>query len=290
MKLKIITVLGIVFILTGCGSSQIVVSKERQKKVIETIVKEVKKLEPKKETKPVVVETPSKGGNTNVDDHIKDLQRGNTYLSKTTLEYVRTYAPTAIHEMKAYKIPASITLAQGILESGSGRGQLAARSNNHFGIKCHSSWTGERVYHDDDKRGECFRKYKYVATSYKDHSLFLYGRKRYASLFKLKITDYKGWAYGLKRAGYATDPKYPTKLIKLIDSYKLYKFDNPSATIVTVPKPKEPVKTVGKYHEVAKGDTLYSIARRYGITVGRLKETNDLSSNALSIGQHLLIN
>ena len=133
--------------------------------------------------------------------------------------------PLAVLEMHEYKIPASITLAQGILESGNGRSQLASKSNNHFGIKCHKGWKGQRVYHDDDAKGECFRKYTYVATSYKDHSKFLSTRRRYADLFKLRKTDYKGWARGLKKAGYATDRKYPKKLIKIIEDYKLYEFD-----------------------------------------------------------------
>ena len=127
--------------------------------------------------------------------------------------------------MEKYKIPASITLAQGILESGNGLSTLAKKSNNHFGIKCHKGWKGERVYHDDDEKGECFRKYTYVQTSYEDHSKFLTSRQRYAGLFKLKKTDYKGWARGLKKAGYATDKKYPKKLIKIIQDYKLYEFD-----------------------------------------------------------------
>ena len=124
--------------------------------------------------------------------------------------------------MHEHRIPASITLAQGILESGSGQGQLASKSNNHFGIKCHTSWKGERVYHDDDEDQECFRKYQYVETSYDDHSDFLVNRKRYAFLFDYNTNDYKKWAKGLKKAGYATDKKYPNKLISIIERYKLH--------------------------------------------------------------------
>ena len=119
-------------------------------------------------------------------------------------KYIKTYSALAIEQQKKYKIPASITLAQGLLESGAGQSDLARRSNNHFGIKCHSDWRGGRVYHDDDLRGECFRKYKRVEDSYEDHSKFL-KRSRYDRLFQLKITDYKGWARGLQKCGYATD-------------------------------------------------------------------------------------
>ena len=157
--------------------------------------------------------------------HVKKLEKGNKSLNKHTLQYIKKYAPLAVLEMHKYNIPASVTLAQGILESGNGRSQLASKSNNHFGIKCHTGWKGAKVYHDDDEKGECFRKYKYVETSYKDHSEFLSGRRRYASLFKLRKSDYKGWAKGLKKAGYATDKKYPKKLIKIIEEYKLYEFD-----------------------------------------------------------------
>ena len=115
--------------------------------------------------------------------------------------------------MVDYGIPASITLAQGILESGSGKGELTRKSNNHFGIKCHRNWTGDRAYHDDDEKGECFRRYNHPMYSFNDHSQFLTGRKRYAFLFKLRKDDYKGWARGLRKAGYATDKKYPQKLI-----------------------------------------------------------------------------
>ena len=146
--------------------------------------------------------------------HVRSLERKEKGLNKHTFSYIKKYAPLAVLEMHEYKIPASITLAQGILESGNGRSQLASKSNNHFGIKCHKGWKGQRVYHDDDAKGECFRKYTYVATSYKDHSKFLSTRRRYADLFKLRKTDYKGWARGLKKAGYATDRKYPKKLIK----------------------------------------------------------------------------
>ena len=139
--------------------------------------------------------------------------------------YIEKYADIAVSEMYRSGVPASITLAQGLLESGYGRSELALKSNNHFGIKCHNGWQGGRVYHDDDAKGECFRKYDHPEESYRDHSDFLRYRDRYKFLFDYKITDYKSWAYGLKKAGYATDPAYPDKLIRLIEEYRLYLYD-----------------------------------------------------------------
>ena len=141
--------------------------------------------------------------------------------SNSTQDYINTYTKIAIEQEKQYGIPACITLAQGILESGSGRSRLATEANNHFGIKCHNDWKGKKIYKDDDKKNECFRIYDNAEQSYIDHSLFLVGKKRYADLFKLKITDYKGWAKGLKQAGYATNPKYPQLLIDIIELYDL---------------------------------------------------------------------
>lgn len=147
----------------------------------------------------------------------------------TRAEYIATYKDDAIEEMQRTGIPASITLAQGILESGDGNSALARYAKNHFGIKCHSDWKGPTFTMDDDAKDECFRKYRKVIESYKDHSAFLTGRNRYAFLFELKITDYKGWAKGLKKAGYATNPKYPDLLIGIIEKNQLYKFDDPKA-------------------------------------------------------------
>jgi len=148
----------------------------------------------------------------------------NTVEEKINL-YVNKYAPSATKNMRFFKIPASITLAQGILESGYGEGTLAKNANNHFGIKCHKDWKGKTITHDDDEKGECFRSYKNPLRSYRDHSLFLVNRDRYSKLFKLKRKDYKGWATGLKAAGYATDPKYADKLISLIERFNLTRFD-----------------------------------------------------------------
>lgn len=143
----------------------------------------------------------------------------------TTEEYIETYKDVAIKKMKEYRIPASITLAQGILESGSGNSKLATKANNHFGIKCHKDWNGKTFTMDDDEKNECFRKYKDPADSYSDHSLFLTQRGRYTFLFDYETTDYKSWAKGLKKAGYATNPKYPELLIRLIEKYDLAQYD-----------------------------------------------------------------
>jgi LysM repeat protein len=145
--------------------------------------------------------------------------------SKAVLDYIEQYKDIAMREMQDHKIPASITLAQGLLESGNGNSELAKKSNNHFGIKCHKDWTGKRTYHDDDEKGECFRVYECPEDSYRDHSLFLRKGQRYAFLFELEITDYEAWAKGLKKAGYATLPVYANILIKLIEDYNLAQYD-----------------------------------------------------------------
>ena len=145
-------------------------------------------------------------------------------------DYIEAYSQIAVDEMNRSGIPASITLAQGILESGNGLSELAKKSNNHFGIKCHGTWTGEKVYHDDDAKGECFRAYKEVRHSYKDHSDFLVRGSRYEFLFELDPTDYKGWAKGLKKAGYATAPDYADKLIRIIEESDLQQFDKTTYT------------------------------------------------------------
>lgn len=143
----------------------------------------------------------------------------------TKEEYINQYKDIALEEMNMYSIPASITLAQGILESGHGNSSLAKKANNHFGIKCHKEWTGKTFHMDDDTENECFRKYQNPYDSFKDHSIFLSTRSRYAFLFDLEITDYKGWAEGLKKAGYATNPKYPQLLIKIIEDFELNQYD-----------------------------------------------------------------
>ena len=140
-------------------------------------------------------------------------------------KYIERFASLAVEEMYRSGVPASITLAQGLLESRYGLSDLAAKGNNHFGIKCHNNWQGGRMYHDDDAKGECFRKYDSPEQSYRDHSDFLRYRDRYKFLFDYDVTDYKAWAHGLKKAGYATDPAYSSKLIRLIEEYKLHEYD-----------------------------------------------------------------
>jgi LysM repeat protein len=150
------------------------------------------------------------------------------YTSYTTLSYIDQFKGVAIEEMNLYGIPASITLAQGIIESGSGNSGLAKFANNHFGVKCTSDWKGKAYYKDDDQQNDCFRVYKDARESYKDHSEFL-KRKRYSALFELDKNDYKNWAIGLKQAGYASNPKYPDLLINLIEKYQLYQYDQPES-------------------------------------------------------------
>lgn len=206
------------------------------------------------------------------------------------LDYIDTYKDVAQSNMKKYGIPASIILGQAILESGSGTGALSSQANNHFGIKCHKEWLGESVKYDDDSIAECFRKYDNSADSFRDHALFLTGRPRYASLFKLEKTDYKAWAKGLKTAGYATDVQYPTKLIGIIERFQLYKYDDvviDKREIAVINDDQIPSET--ERYVVSKGDTLYSISKKYNIPVEELKRQNNIFDNAISIGQTILI-
>jgi len=201
-------------------------------------------------------------------------------VSLSRADYIEKYQKLAIREMKRSGIPASITLAQGILESGNGNSRLAKEAKNHFGIKCKREWRGKKVYHDDDAPGECFRAYKDPKESYRDHSLFLVERERYASLFRFKKTDYKAWAKGLKKAGYATDPAYADKLIGLIERLNLWKYDNSKVL-------PEFSNREDRMHIVQIGDTLYGLSKRYNISVAKLKKINDLKSNDIQIGQQL---
>lgn len=158
------------------------------------------------------------------------------------LAYIEKYSALAVEEMERTGVPASITLAQGMLESAAGQSLLATKGNNHFGIKCHNDWTGKSMRQDDDQRNECFRVYKSVEQSFRDHSDFLRGRDRYKDLFELEVTDYKGWARGLKKAGYATDPSYANKLIELIEDYNLHRFDRADESGKAKSKSKEKAK------------------------------------------------
>lgn len=203
----------------------------------------------------------------------------------STEAYIKKFKDISMQEMRVYKIPASITLAQGILESSSGKSLLTLRSNNHFGIKCHKGWTGKKTYHDDDEKGECFRVYKDPKTSFEDHSKFLTTRSRYDNLFNLDADDYVGWAEGLSKAGYATDRRYPAKLIALIEKYNLHNYD----IEVLGKRSKKKKKTKINKHIVVKGDTLYSLSRKYGLSVDELKKINGLNSNDIGIGQTIIL-
>lgn len=234
-------------------------------------------------------------------------------------EYIATWKEVAVRKMKEHGIPASITLAQGLLESGNGNSELARRGNNHFGIKCTPDWTGGRTYHDDDRKNDCFRKYQDAAQSYEDHAHFLQ-KPRYAALFDLKPTDYQGWAKGLKKAGYATDPNYPGKLIELIDRYELHKLDKgidvsyaskpPKVTGTapeqgrTPPSGRRGGGTVAfssgraverfegriKYVVAKDGDDLRTLARDLELTHGMIARWNDMDKDArLEPGQRIFI-
>lgn len=201
-------------------------------------------------------------------------------------QYIDQYKDCAIEQMLKWKVPASITLAQGILESGAGGSRLATRANNHFGIKCHG-WKGATVYHNDDASGECFRAYGSVFESYEDHSRFLAKGKRYKGLFKLKVTDYQGWAHGLKEAGYATNPKYPQQLIDIIQLYKLYQYDNAkkydkflTAHAKTSTDSGNPLHLIRIYNdnyyvEARQGDTFRSIGEEIGISYKKIAKYNE---------------
>ncbi|KRP11602.1 MAG: hypothetical protein ABR95_05995 [Sphingobacteriales bacterium BACL12 MAG-120813-bin55] len=225
--------------------------------------------------------------------------------SKAILDYIERYRYIAVEEMINHGIPASITLAQGILESGAGQSELARQSNNHFGIKCHTGWTGDRVFYDDDAKGECFRKYDNAEESFHDHSYFLTSRTRYAELFTLDPTDYKGWAKGLKKAGYATNPEYAERLIKIIEDYDLHIYDKltPDQLLAMEDHKKmetDPEPEPGPYGEVAEakgygkgvfyfnriptiivqqGDTPESIAERHPGRLQQLLKYNDITAS-----------
>jgi flagellum-specific peptidoglycan hydrolase FlgJ len=214
-------------------------------------------------------------------------------VNGTVNDYIANYKEVAMSNMKNYGIPASIILAQGILESGAGRGTLAMTANNHFGIKCHNDWNGETVLQDDDVAQECFRKYNDPAESFKDHATFLTGRNRYASLFELPKDDYEAWAKGLRLAGYATDPSYPEKLISYIERYELYQYDSQvmGKKFSMVNKKMEATlvaenQSQGDY-EVQKGDTLFSIAKKFNLSLEDIKQKNNMIDNALYVGQKL---
>ncbi|MFT7102056.1 MAG: hypothetical protein ACJAYA_000619 [Bacteroidia bacterium] len=231
----------------------------------------------------------------------------------TRSDYINMYAPFAVKEMLQSGVPASITLAQGILESGDGNSALSRNANNHFGIKCHGLWEGEKYYMDDDAKGECFRVYTSVFESYRDHSEFLSGRSRYASLFELRTTDYKGWAHGLKKAGYATNPKYPALLIKIIEENALAKYDRmksppegaeipevnvavgdnqnsdiPKEAIVSTSQRQMYLRNEIRYVRVEEGDTYETLERITQVRKRRILKYNDKANSAPLVAGELI--
>jgi flagellum-specific peptidoglycan hydrolase FlgJ len=268
----------------ACGSTKPVI--RTSKPVARTTKKPVEK--------PVTTTTKPSTTNANSQTEILEATTKVKVTTALVLEYIARYEKIAKDDMLQYGIPASITLGQGILESGAGTGPLSEQANNHFGIKCHLEWNGPSVKYDDDSAQECFRKYSNPEESYRDHSMFLTSRTRYSNLFKLPKDDYKAWSKGLKAAGYATDPLYPTKLISLIERYDLQKYD---AEVLgknyVSPKGNGIINTISyansERHEVAKGDTLYSLSKKYNISIDELKKKNNISDNGISIGQNLII-
>ena len=270
-RILLVLILGLVIV--SCGSKKRIVTKKKNSKA---------------KTERVIVKTETNKTTEIEDDKVEEEDIKSTPVSSytnTTEDYIANFSDIAKVEMRKYKIPASITLAQGILESASGKGRLAVEANNHFGIKCHD-WTGETILHDDDASQECFRKYKHANESFEDHSKFLTTRSRYSGLFKLDEDDYEAWAKGLRAAGYATDKKYPEKLISLIERFQLYKYDE---EVLGTPTKKKTKSSDQITHEVVKGDTLYSLSKRYNLTVQELQKLNGLSDNSISIGQILIV-
>jgi Muramidase (flagellum-specific) len=258
--------------------------------------------DPRVNTRPVPGR-PSRAERTSPDTR---TERPAAYTSTSGHDYIDRYKDIAIAEMERYGIPASIKLAQALLESGNGNSTLAREANNHFGIKCTPEWPGGKTYKDDDRRNDCFRVYERPEDSFRDHSQFLL-RKRYAALFELSKDDYKGWARGLKAAGYATNPRYADLLIDLIERYGLHRYDQAEpprerarreATVQheiaenqpeerQVAQSKAPVKI--EIHEVRQGETLSAIARKYGMTASELMDLNGLRTESLFIGQLILV-
>lgn len=267
---RLIVVCLLASFMISCGSKKAVTKKKSSSK-----------------TKTERVESKNDSRNNTDTTVKKEIVNGVAVTISSPSEYIALFKGIAQEEMRLYKIPASITLAQGILESNSGKGRLAVEANNHFGIKCHD-WTGDKIYHDDDATQECFRKYRDSKYSYRDHSLFLAKRSRYAGLFKLKQEDYKGWARELKNAGYATDRKYPEKLISIIERYDLQKYDAEVLGDAYV-KYEDEMGDFSMYY-VERGESLYSISKKFNISIDDLKTMNNLSSTSLSIGQKLKIN
>ncbi|TDO96527.1 glucosaminidase domain-containing protein [Flavobacterium sp. 245] len=299
--IKKIVLLFTVIVLASCSSSKPAIATTKKQAAA---VSRPRAVATKKQTpvKPIGKNYPSTNNTTEV---IQSTSK-TVVTSDLVNMYILQFKDIAIGNMQKYGIPASIILAQGILESGAGKGDLAVEANNHFGIKCHKDWLGESVRHDDDAEQECFRKYTEAAESYRDHALFLVGKNRYATLFTYEKDDYKAWAKGLRAAGYATDPNYPDKLISYIERYNLHQYDCQvtGKTYVAINKSAPTRKSSydaasdpkinmnsndPNLYEVQKGDTLYSISKKFNLLVDDLKLKNNLTDNALSIGQRLKV-
>jgi len=273
-------------LVLSCSSSKSIIRTTSNTKTSTT---KNKKSVSKSESVTSKTQTTSDKSTNGAEIQLEATSNVRTYEEEIKL-YVANFNEIAKNNMKTHGIPASIILAQGILESGAGKGKLAQSANNHFGIKCHTGWTGDSVKHDDDAEQECFRKYNQPSESYKDHSLFLTSRTRYATLFKLEKGDYQSWARGLKAAGYATDVKYPDKLIGLIERFELYKYDNEVLDRNYVPVKKDPVLEISEgYYTIQQGDTLYSLSKKFNQSVEDLKKMNNLVDNTISIGQKIKI-
>lgn len=288
----------IAILVVSCGGSKPVAkSSKPYKRPATTASRNIKKPVPSKpSTRAAQPQKPDNKTQTASKEVIRtntEVLQAVTSVKVTTQmvhDYINLYKDTAKENMRKYGIPSSIIIAQGILESGAGTGPLSVNANNHFGIKCHKEWTGQSVSHDDDEEQECFRKYDHPGESYQDHSLFLTSRARYASLFELDKDDYKAWAKGLRNAGYATDTKYPDKLIGLIERYQLNKYDAEVLGTEFVPvNTKDTVSANSDMYQVTQGDTLYSISKKFNLSVDELRKKNNLSENAISIGQNLKI-
>ena len=268
--LRIVMVLMLALTLASCGSKKRIVTKKKKEKT-ERVV-----------SKPSANQQSQSGDGAPVRVSPKPSSGANI-----TEVYIADFSLIAQRKMREHKIPASITLAQGILESASGRGRLAVEGNNHFGIKCHG-WSGDKIFHDDDSTQECFRKYKQAEHSFDDHSAFLTSRGRYGKLFELDVDDYEAWAKGLRAAGYATDRKYPDKLISLIERFQLYKFDQ-EVLGTTSSKSRRIAIASNVTHKVEKGDTMYSLSKRYNLSVNDLQKLNGMTNSNLQLGQILIV-
>ena len=279
MMFKKVVLLFVFLILGACSSSKPTVLTS---KLSTQIVRNVKK--------PISKTTTTNKSDSRPEPEVLEATSKVKVTTAMVHQYIDDFKETAKSNMKEFGVPASITLAQGILESGVGTGSLSQQANNHFGIKCHKEWNGPSVLYDDDASDECFRKYQDPSESYRDHSLFLTSRSRYDFLFDLPSGDYKAWAKGLKKAGYATDPKYPDKLISLIERYDLHQYDE--EVMGSAPRERKSYsdsKSNKNEYTVTKGDTLYSLSKKFEISVEELKKKNKLQSNSLSIGQKLIV-